>query len=134
MSQMTDCNNSNFSSSSSSWCFVHKCLADASGGEIGSLLDHQMYFFDMFFWAGTAFILCFGAPVSFFIVQYEHYGGDPQKRSLVNRFVSSTVMSAYMGSLFIQACVGAIRYCILLQQNIPSQVYNFHISCTTQFV
>lgn len=107
-STMMTGNNATLVSSAWSNCIVEKCLVNI--GSSVTIPQHHQHFFDIFFWVNLSLIFAIGAPMSFSIVHYEWFGGDPQKRSLVNRFMSSLAMSSYTASLFIQACVGAIRY------------------------
>ena len=65
--------------------------------------------FDVFYWTCTVFVFLYGAPLTLGIVHYERYAGDPQKRSLANRFVSKGLVSCFLSALAMESFVGSLR-------------------------
>ena len=65
--------------------------------------------FDVFYWVCTAFVVLYGTLITIGIFYYERYSGDPQKRSLGNRFVSKGVLSCYVSALSMELFVGSLR-------------------------
>merc|ERR1711862_185956 len=59
---------------------------------------------------GICFVLLVGVPITAGIVHYEWYGGDPQKRSLANRFLSNGAITISLAATAILTFVGLLRY------------------------
>ena len=53
--------------------------------------------------------LIIGVPLGLVIVQYEWYGGDPQKRSLGNRFASWTLITNMLSFSTAHTFVALVR-------------------------
>ena len=69
----------------------------------------EIFHFDVFFWTCTALTTMIGVPFGFGIVQLEWYGGDTQKRSLGNRFVSWVLITNMLSFATALSFVGVIR-------------------------
>ena len=74
-----------------------------------ALDDRDIFYFDIYYWTCVAVVLVIGTPINYGIVCYEWFGGDTQKRSLVNRFISNCIISSYMAALLSHLLCGMIR-------------------------
>ena len=74
---------------------LEKCLAKS---DVVLDPDH-LFYYDIFFWFCVGMVLIFGLPMNSGIVYYEWFGGDSQKRSLVNRFISNGLICSYTGTI-----------------------------------
>ena len=72
--------------------------------------DPELQVFDILYWSCVSLVVLVGIPIHLVIVHYEWYGGDPQKRSLVNRFMSNGVVSNIVSSVSILMLSGFLRY------------------------
>ena len=63
-------------------CKVLRCSVAITDVEVG---ENELWLFDIFFWTCAVLVVVVGSPLACLIVHYEWYGGDAQKRSLVNR-------------------------------------------------
>ena len=75
---------------------LEKCLAKSN-----VVLDpDHLFYYDIYFWASVCIVLTVGMGINCgILVYYEWYGGDAQKRSLVNRFISNGLICSYMGTV-----------------------------------
>ena len=87
-------------------CVILNCFVDVDD----TILTDDLDSFDVYYWICTAFVLLFGIPITVGIVHYELNAGDPQKRSLGNRFVSKGAVSCLVSALSIECFVGSLRY------------------------
>ena len=69
----------------------------------------EIFHFDVFFWTCTALTTIIGVPFGLGIVQHEWYGGDTQKRSLGNRFVSWVLITNMLSFATAHTFVGLVR-------------------------
>ena len=74
------------------------------------LTEDDLWLFDIVFWSSATVSLSLGIPLGLSLVHYEWYGGDPQKRSLANRFVSSACIADMTCLVLLVALTGSIRY------------------------
>ena len=82
-----------------------RCLVESE-----NVIDEQnLFLFDIYFWVSVVAVLLIGLPVNFGIVYYEWFGGDTQKRSLVNRFTSNAIISNCIAAVSMHALIGVIR-------------------------
>ena len=86
-------------------CELMHCWAQSEE----ALTDDDLWLFDNVFWSTATLCLSFGIPFGISIVHYEWYGGDPQKRSLANRLVSSACIADMVSLVCLVALVGNIR-------------------------
>ena len=91
-------------------CLTLKCSTagawDEGGGE---LRPDELQVFDVLYWVCLTLVVFVGCPLHWGIVHYEWYGGDPQKRSLVNRIISTATVVNIFIALSILATVGLLR-------------------------
>ena len=66
--------------------------------------------FDVCLWTSTVIAWTLGSLLMLGIIHYEKFGGDPQKRSLGNRLISSAVMSLAAYAFCWQIVLILIRY------------------------
>ena len=86
-------------------CIVEKCSAIWTD----EVTSFQLHFFDIAYWIWAIVILLLGIPMSFGIVHYEWFGGDPQKRSLTNRIISSYVIANTTAGVTMHIFTATIR-------------------------
>ena len=86
-------------------CIVEQCLAEWPD----EVTRFQLYYFDIAYWIWAFVILLLGIPMNFGIVHYEWFGGDPQKRSLTNRIISSYVIANTTAGVTMHIFTAAIR-------------------------
>ena len=86
-------------------CLLEKCWADVDE----KISKNELYYFDIGFWISTTLLLAVGLPLNFGIIYHEWFGGDPQKRSLPNRFVSNAVLCDMLASLSIHTFTALLR-------------------------
>ena len=86
-------------------CLVLDCYVDVKD----TIQADDLTKFDVFYWICTSFVLLYGIPLTVGLVHYEKYGGDPQKRSLANRFVSNVCICDMISLIFMVALVINIR-------------------------
>ena len=101
-------------------CVVLNCFVDVDDTIRPADLDSL----DVYYWICTAFVLLYGIPITVGIVHYELNAGDPQKRSLGNRFVSKGSVSCLVSALSIECFVGALRYVKDFLKKIPMSLHN----------
>ena len=87
-------------------CELMHCWAQSEE----ALTKDDLWLFDIVFWSTATLCLSFGIPLGVSLVHYEWYGGDPQKRSLANRFVSSACIADMTCLVLLVALTGSIRY------------------------
>ena len=72
------------------------------GDEAGCVLEEELdendflsklFYMDILIWTCLTLRLAFGNPLLLGIIHYEWFGGDPQKRSLSNRFASNAALA-----------------------------------------
>ena len=96
--------------SESNHTMIGKCEVVHCSVEIDDIIHaHDLVNFDLFYWTCTAFVFCYGIPITVGIVHYERYAGDSQKRSLANRFVSKGAVSWFLSALAMELFVGSLR-------------------------
>ena len=88
-------------------CKVLRCSVSIEETEVE---DRELWFFDIFYWVCTTSTVVLGIPLACLIVHYEWYGGDSQKRSLVNRFMSNGVVTNIISSISILLLPGFLRF------------------------
>ena len=100
-------------------CLVEHCWVELEE----SLVDSEIYYYDIRFWISTAILVLLGLPLNFAIIHHEWYGGDPQKRSLPNRFMSNAVICDMIASLAVHTFAALLRQ-VLSPNNhdVPSQI------------
>ena len=91
-------------------CLVEKCVVEIED----NITESQLYFFDILYWTWAAIIISVGIPMNCFIVHYEWFGGDPQKRSLVNRVTSSSVIANISAGISMHIFTAMIRLYFLI--------------------
>ena len=87
-------------------CFLEKCLVQIDD----HITDEQFFYLDIVYWTSAVVMIVIGIPFNFGLVHYEIYGGDPQKRSLANRMISSSVMSNISAGFSIHVFTAVLRY------------------------
>ena len=87
-------------------CFVEKCLVQIDD----RITEEQFFYLDIVYWASAAVMILVGIPLNFGLVHYEIYGGDPQKRSLVNRMISGSVIANISAGFSIHVFTAVLRY------------------------
>ena len=86
-------------------CLVEKCVVEIED----NISESQWFYFDILYWTWTAIIISVGIPMNCLIVHYEWFGGDPQKRSLVNRVISSSVIANMSAGISMHMFTAMIR-------------------------
>ena len=99
-----------FSLSLTEPCLVEKCVVEIED----NITESQWFYFDILYWIWTAIIISIGIPLNCFIVHYEWFGGDPQKRSLVNRVLSSSVIANISAGISMHIFTAMIRLCFVI--------------------
>ena len=94
-------------------CLIEKCQVNVTQHWSGEIPIQSLRIFDIFFWTCDAVIIIFGIPVNIGIIHYEWYGGDPQKRSLSNRMMSSGVIAQCTAGVLLHTFVGMMRFAII---------------------
>ena len=75
-------------------CLVEKCQVNLTEDWSGGIpLPTSLMVYDIFYWTNNAIVILFGIPLNIGIIHYEWYSGDPQKRSLSNRMISSAIIA-----------------------------------------
>ena len=92
-------------------CKVLRCSVSIGDTEVE---DRELRFFDIFYWVCTTSTVVLGIPLACLIVHYEWYGGDPQKRSLVNRLMSNGVVTNIISSISILMLPGFLRFFVFI--------------------
>ena len=85
---------------------MHACQVSV---EYAYPTDSEIFKFDIFFWTCTTLTVVIGVPLGVGIVHYEWYGGDSQKRSLVNRFSSWGLITQLIAFTTVETFVGFLR-------------------------
>ena len=65
--------------------------------------------YDVYLWTSFGFCWTVGLGLLLGLIHYEKFGGDPQKRSLNNRLISSGVWSLIAQSAFLQIVIIMVR-------------------------
>ena len=94
-------------------CLIEKCQVNVTQHWSGEIPIQSLRIFDIFFWTFNALIIIFGIPLNIGIIHYEWYGGDPQKRSLSNRIISSSVIAQCTTGVLLQTFTGMMRFVII---------------------
>ena len=91
---------------SQDFCMIEKCL-------VKNISDHislaELQDFDIAFWTLAVLMVVLGLPLNLGILYYEWYGGDPQKRSLVNRTISSLMIVNFIAGISFHIFTGIVR-------------------------
>ena len=86
-------------------CFLDKCMVQIED----SISESEYFWFDVAYWMCAAVIVIVGIPVNYGLVHYERFGGDPQKRSLNNRMISSSVVCNIMAGYSMHTFTAMLR-------------------------
>ena len=86
-------------------CAFERCLVESEN----VIEEQNLFLFDIYYWVSVNAVLLIGLPLNFCIVYYEWFGGDTQKRSLVNRLISNCIISSYISALFNHFNIGMVR-------------------------
>ena len=87
-------------------CLVETCVVKIED----NISEKQLFYFDILYWTWAAIIVLIGIPMNCLIVHYEWFGGDPQKRSLANRIISSSVIANISAGISMHTFTAMIRY------------------------
>ena len=91
-------------------CIVEKCQINMTVHWSGKVAEVSLRVFDISYWTCTVIMMIFGIPLNVGIINYEWYGGDPQKRSLSNRMMSSYVIAHCIAGVNLHTFAGFMRY------------------------
>ena len=94
-------------------CLIEKCQVNVTQHWDQEIPNKSLAIFDIFFWTCDAVIIIFGIPVNIGIIHYEWYGGDPQKRSLSNRMMSSGVIAQCTAGVLLHTFSGMMRLVLI---------------------
>ena len=86
-------------------CFLNKCMVQIED----SISEDEYFWFDVTYWSCAAVMVVVGIPVNYGLVHYERFGEDPQKRSLTNRVISSSVISNIMAGYLVHTFTAMLR-------------------------
>ena len=92
---------------------VEKCQVNLTQHWSQEIPIQSLTIFDIFFWTCDALMIIFGIPVNIGVIHFEWYGGDPQKRSLSNRMMSSGVIAQCTAGVLLHTFVGMMRFVII---------------------
>ena len=90
-------------------CFLEKCQVKIENNVTEQITEQDLYHFDITFWICFALMAMFGIPLTFGLVHYERFGGDPQKRSLTNRLTSILTICSTLAGFAIQILTAMLR-------------------------
>ena len=90
-------------------CVVEKCHVNLTRHWSGEIPTSSLMHYDIFYWTVNAIIILFGIPFNIGIIHYEWYGGDPQKRSLSNRMVTSGIIAQCTAGTTLITLTGIMR-------------------------
>ena len=90
-------------------CLVEKCLVNLTKHWNGEISIASVEIFEISYWIWTVLIIILGIPLCLGILHYEWFDGDPQKRSLINRMMSSFVISQCIAGLAMHLFTGIMR-------------------------
>ena len=108
-------------------CIVEKCQINMTVHWSGKVAEVSLRVFDVSYWTCTVVMMIFGIPLNVGIINYEWYGGDPQKRSLSNRMMSSYVIAHCVAGVNLHTFAGFMRYLSRRIREIMNQFIS-HIS------
>ena len=91
-------------------CIVEKCQINMTVHWSGKVAEVSLRVFDISYWTCAVLMMIFGIPLNVGIINYEWYGGDPQKRSLSNRMISSCVIAHCIAGVNLHTFAGFMRY------------------------
>ena len=91
-------------------CIVEKCHINMTVHWSGKVAEVSLRVFDISYWTCAILMMIFGIPLNVGIINYEWYGGDPQKRSLSNRMISSCVIAHCIAGVNLHTFAGFMRY------------------------
>ena len=94
-------------------CVIEKCQVNMTQQWGQEIPTKSLEIFDIFFWTCDALMIIFGIPVNIGVIHFEWYGGDPQKRSLSNRMMSSGVIAQCTAGVLLHTFVGMMRFVII---------------------
>ena len=106
-------------------CLVEECVVEIYDG----VSNAQLFYFDILYWTWAAIIISFGIPMNCLIVHYEWFGGDPQKRSLSNRIISSSVIANISAGISMHTFTAMIRWRIGTAA-FQAVFFKMYIGCT----
>ena len=86
-------------------CVLEHCWLEIKD----KITEDELYYFDICFCISTSVLLTVGVPLNLAIIHHEWYGGDGQKRSLPNRFMSNSVLCDMLASISIQTFTALLR-------------------------
>ena len=95
----------NMNATTYEYCEVLFCFAQSEE----AISQDELWLFDIVFWSLSAVSLLLALLMGANIVHYEWFGGDPQKRSLANRFMSNVCICDMTSLIFMVALVINIR-------------------------
>ena len=87
-------------------CLIEECVVEI----YDKVSNTQLFYFDTLYWTWAVIIISIGIPMNCLIVHYEWFGGDPQKRSLSNRIISSSVIANLAAGISMHTFTAMIRY------------------------
>ena len=91
-------------------CIVEKCQINMTDHWSEKVAAVSLEIFDISYWTCAVLMMIFGIPLNVGIINYEWYGGDPQKRSLSNRMMSSYVIAHCIAGVNLHTFAGFMRY------------------------
>ena len=94
-------------------CLVEKCQVNLTQHWSQEIPIQSLMIFDIFFWTCDALIIILGIPLNIGVVHYEWYGGDPQKRSLSNRMMSSFAIAQCTAGVTLHTFAGMMRFAFI---------------------
>ena len=91
-------------------CIIEKCQINMTEHWSEKIPAVSLEIFDISYWTCAVLMIIFGIPLNIGIINYEWYGGDPQKRSLSNRMISSCVIAHCIAGVNLHTFAGFMRY------------------------
>ena len=91
-------------------CIIEKCQINMTEHWSEKIPAVSLEIFDISYWTCAVLMMIFGIPLNVGIINYEWYGGDPQKRSLSNRMMSSFVIAHCFAGVNLHIFAGFMRY------------------------
>ena len=89
-------------------CLVERCQVNLTYWS-SNITATSLDAFDISYWTVAALMIVFGLPLNAAIIHYEWYDGDPQKRSLSNRMMSSFIFSTCTAGVIVHMFAGFMR-------------------------
>ena len=107
-------------------CLVEKCQVNLTLHWSQEIPSQSLMIFDIFFWTCDALIFIFGIALNISVIHYEWYGGDPQKRSLSNRMMSSFAITQCTAGLILHTFAGMMRFAFIANM-LPNEQFSYTV-------